>query len=168
MQHVGKHTENSLFIWEAKEKWGCWCSPEWGLHKGGDLNYLYRTVLLGLCLPLAHYLVLSFTPDQTQGPSLIFMCIIWPRWIPKQSMAERLSRLIMGWHLLSFWPRGVSLCICIWGLPDPEDGRNVTSLFFCPISAQPPLFILSLPLFTSSQKTSTSYLPSACYFNLGV
>ena len=68
----------------------------------GDLNYFYRTVLLGLCCSVANYLVLSFTPDQTQGPPLICLSIFGQDGIPKQSMAGRLSRLVMAWHPLPF------------------------------------------------------------------
>ena len=38
--------------------------PEWG----GDVSHLYRTVLPGLCLPLANYLVSFFTPDWSMDP----------------------------------------------------------------------------------------------------
>ena len=75
IQHVEKYTENwSVYLRQkqsrnthSKER-GCGCPPEWGAWQRGDLNYLYRIVLMDLCFPLASYLVLSFTPDQTQGP----------------------------------------------------------------------------------------------------
>ena len=38
------------------------------MHQRGDVNHLRGTVLPGLGLPLATYLILSFTPDQTQDP----------------------------------------------------------------------------------------------------
>ena len=40
--------------------------PEWEASQRGDLNHLYGAVL-NLCLPLASYLVLFLTPDQSQG-----------------------------------------------------------------------------------------------------
>ena len=43
-------------------------SPEWRAQLRGHLIHLYRTVLLGLCFPLANYLVLFLTPDQTPDP----------------------------------------------------------------------------------------------------
>ena len=55
----------------------------------------------GLCLPWANFLVLSLTPDQTQGPPLICVHIFWPRWIPKQSM--------MAGFLDLLWPGTPSL-----------------------------------------------------------
>ena len=41
------------------------CTPR------GDLNHLHRTVLPGLCFPLANYLVLFLTPPDP-GPSSVF------------------------------------------------------------------------------------------------
>ena len=42
-------------------------------HQRGAINPLYRTVLLGLCFPLANYLVLFLTPDWTRA--LPNMCV---------------------------------------------------------------------------------------------
>ena len=97
------------------------------------------------------------------GPSPICMCIFWSRWVPKQSMVERLSRLIMAYHPHPFWPKGVSLHACPWGLPDPEQGEYGTSLFFCPSRAQP-LLILSLQLF--NEFTEDKYQLFALYLLL--
>ena len=49
-----------------KKEYECGCPPQWGPLQIGDLSHLYRTVLPGLCFPLANCLVF-LTPDQIQG-----------------------------------------------------------------------------------------------------
>ena len=80
--------------------------PQSEEHQRGDLNHLYGADLLHRCLPLANYLVLAFTLDQIQSPPLICVRIFWPRWIPKQGIVGRVSKLIMVWHPLPFWWEG--------------------------------------------------------------
>ena len=41
-----------------------------GAQSGGDVNHLHRTVLPGLCLPLATYLVSLFTPGPRMRPKM--------------------------------------------------------------------------------------------------
>ena len=41
-----------------------------GAQSGGDVHHLHRTVLLGLCLPLASYLVSLFTPGPRTRPKM--------------------------------------------------------------------------------------------------
>ena len=77
------------------------------------------------------------------GPSPICMPVFWPKWIPKKRIVGRFSRLIIVWHSLPFWARWVSLHMCSWGLPDPEDGEYVTSWSFA---------LLPLPLFNVSRE----------------
>ena len=52
----------------------------------------------------------------------------------------------MIWQGLSFWPRGVFLCMCSWGLPDPKDRKYVISWSF-PQAMLSPFLLLPLPLF---------------------
>ena len=103
------------------------------------------------------------------APSQICVCIFWPRWIPEQGIMGRLSRLIMVWHPLPFWLKEVSLCMCNWGLPTPEDGEYVTSGSFAQAGLSPSFWSCHYHCLTSSQKTSTSYVPCAsCDFYLVV
>lgn len=75
------------------------------------------------------------------------LCVhLWLRWSLEQGMVRRLSRLTMAWHPLPFPPRGVSLHMCSWSLPDSEDGKYVT-FGLLPKQGFAPLPILSLPLF---------------------
>ena len=43
-----------------KEEYGCGHPPQRRAHQRDDLNHLYRTVLPGLCFPLANYFVLFY------------------------------------------------------------------------------------------------------------
>ena len=119
--------------------------PEWGVHQRDDLGHLYRTVIPGLCLPLNNYLVLSFTPDQTPGPPVICVHIFGSRWILKQGMVGRLSRLIMAWHPFPFWPRGHVYL----GSPWPWGWEVCDYLGLLSKPGLAPLLILSLPLFNT-------------------
>ena len=104
-------------------------SPSMRRAQRGELNHLYRTVLPGLSFPLANCLVLSFTPDQTQGP--LHLCAQFrPRWILRQGMAGRLSDLLWPGSPSLSDPEGVSLHMCSCHLPDPRNGKYVTSWFF--------------------------------------
>ena len=112
----------------------------------GDLNHLYRTILLVLCFPLANYLVLSFIPLQTQRPP-------WSACAPFgqggfQSKAWWESFLDLLWPgILSFYEPERCLCTCVvGGLPILRTGS--TDLFVILSKwGLAPLLILSLPLF---------------------
>lgn len=59
-----------------------------------------------------------------------------------------------------------SLCTWSWGLPEPEDGEDGTSLS-PPGRAQPPLDpVINHHCLTSSRKTSPSCRPWACVMSL--
>ena len=101
-------------------------------HRWGDLNHLYRPVLLSLFPPLANYLVLFLRaiPD-----------------IPAHHLAKIdsrarfygmvmgwLSGLIMAWHTIPFEPLGVFLlCSCVVGkgLLDPRSDWCCHLIVFC-------------------------------------
>ena len=111
--------------------------PEWGGSQRGDLNHLFRTILQGLCLPLAYYLIWSFTPDQTQGSPKSACTNFGQDGAQTKAWQGRWSRLTMAWHPLPFWPRGVSLCMCSWGSPWPWGWEVHDLLVFRPSRAQP-------------------------------
>ena len=66
-----------------------------------DLNHLYRTVLLGLCLPLANCPVLILTPDWTQDPPQR-ACASFDKDGFQGKGCQEVSGLIMAWSLLPF------------------------------------------------------------------
>ena len=71
----------------------------------GEVNHLHRTVLLGLGLPLANYLVYFFTPE---GPWILPK--IQTQLFSKMDPSIEASGLtpFMGWGPLPFWsPRSV-------------------------------------------------------------
>ena len=119
----------------------CGHPPEWGGHLRGDLRPKEVGSSSGSLFSfgqVSHFISHTW-PDP--GPSLICECIFWPRWIPAQGLVGRLAGFTMAWSPLPFWPRGVSLCMWCWGLPDPKDGKEVTSWSFAQGGFSP-----SLPL----------------------
>ena len=79
---------------------GCGRFPYWrGALVKRQLNHLYRAVLLGLCLPLAGYL-LSFPTWLGLGLSPVCLPRFWPRWILAQRPVGGLIAPIMGWQPL--------------------------------------------------------------------
>ena len=107
-----------------KEECGCRRPPNWGAGQRGDINHLHRTDLLGLCFPLAIFLVLILTPDWTQEP-LQYACTSFG----KDGFQSRvlgpgtISRLTMAWRPLPFQLLGVSLCMCGMS-PWPQEWLN--------------------------------------------
>ena len=59
------------------------------------------------------------------------------------------SRLIMAWHPLPVWPRGVFVCTWSWGLPEHKDRKYMTSWSFAQAGLHPSLS-QPLPLFNTS------------------
>ena len=70
--------------------------PEWEAKWKGDLNHLYRTVLLGLCLHLASYVVSFFTPDWVLGPSPRCVLNVLLRRIPLKRPLGACPHLLWG------------------------------------------------------------------------
>ena len=96
------------------------CSPQKKKRINKQAYHVYSSALLGLCLPLANYLVLSFTPEQTKGPPLICVHTFWPRWIPKLSMGGKVVQTYYGLAPLPFLTQRVSPHMCghgIWKFP---------------------------------------------------
>jgi len=84
-------------------------------------------VLPGPYFLLANYLVLSLTPDWTQGRAQNACAYgFQPRWIPEQRPIGRLAGLIKAWCPSLSDLGGVFLHVCSWGLPDPKDWKYVT------------------------------------------
>ena len=82
----------------------CRC-PEWGgAWYGGGINHQYRTVLLGLCLPLANYLVSFFTPDWSMEPPQDACATFCYGGSHCVEAYECMFMLIMGWCPLLFRP----------------------------------------------------------------
>ena len=112
------------------------------MHQRGDLNHIYRVVLLGLCFPLANHLVLFPTPHQTQYNLSIF----WARWILEQGLMRRLAELIMVWcpPLLLFDPEA---SLCTWVVREISLTSRVTDLVILPFySSRAQLLPLTLSL----------------------
>ena len=112
MQHnsMGEHTEKQFVYLRQKqgrkthpERKGVGIPPNEGAQWRGGLNHLSRTVLPGLCLHLANYLVSFFTPAWSQDPPQ-HACSIFAKMDPTPEACGCMSTLIMGWHPLSFWP----------------------------------------------------------------
>ena len=149
-----------------EEARGCGRAPEWGAHQRSDLNHLSRTVPLGLCFPLANFLVMFRTPDQTQGPPLCVCTSFHQDAFQTKGHGTVIRTYYMAWHPLPFSPRGVSLCVCRWRLPGPEDRGCVASWPFAQAGLAPlcPGHYRGL---ACPQKTNSSRLPCACcYFCL--
>ena len=71
-----------------------------------QLSHLYKSVHLGLCLPLANNLVSFTTPDLSWDPPLGCTCTPQPKFLEG-------ARLIMVWHYpLTFNPQGASPSMC--------------------------------------------------------
>lgn len=154
-----------------KEEYGCRCPPERRVCQRADLNHLHRTVLLGLCLPLANYLVLILTLDWTQDPPQ-YVCTSFGKDRFQSKGCRMASGLIMAWNSLPLWPLGVLLRMCNWGaLLDPRSdwSGHLSSLlqlswapsinFFLEMSMD--LLAVSLP-----RGSATSYLtppPPPCH-----
>ena len=118
----------------SKEGWGCWHPPQREAHQRGDLIHLHEAVLLGLSFPLAK-IISFFTPEPTQDP---------PRCAYTSFGQDGVQRKALWEGYLGLWsdipslsdPEGF-LYICIWGLPDPEDGNYVTSWSFAQAGLSP-------------------------------
>ena len=115
------------------------------------LNHWYGAALPGLCLPLANYLVLPFTPDQTQGPP-------WSAWASLgrdgfRSKARWEGRLDLLWSgTPSLSDLEVPLCTCVVGVSLTLRMGRRWPLGLLSRQGSAPLLILSLPLLTNSQR----------------
>ena len=108
------------------------------------LSHLYRSVLLGLCLPLASYLV-SFSTLDPLGPSSTYISNFFPRWFLAQTP---LASHTVGWCPLLFDPQGAFLYM--W---DVSLARRMGNIW-------PPDLLMG---FSSTLSLPVSgYLPSSC------
>ena len=91
-----------------------------------DLSHLYTAFLPALCFPLPNYLAYFLLPDQTQG-SLQYACASFG-----QEGFQNRGLWEVSWTYYGLAPppfltlRGVSAHM-EWDLPDPKDGKYVTS-----------------------------------------
>ena len=67
------------------------------------LSCLHRSVLPGLCLPLAQYLIPFSTPGLPWDPYPGCTRTAQPRWISKWRLLGG-ARIIMAWRYPDFWP----------------------------------------------------------------
>ena len=97
-----------------KEECGCRHPLQWGVNQRHVLNHLYRTVLPGLCLPLANYLGLILTPDWTQHTPQYACASLDKDGFQSKGCCNGI-RTCYGPAPLPFWPLGVLLHMCNWG-----------------------------------------------------
>ena len=138
MQHnsMGEHTEKQFVYLRQKqgrkthlERKGVGIPPNEGAQWRGGLNHLSRTVLPGLCLHLANYLVSFFTPDWSQDPPQ-HACSIFAKMDPTPEACGCMSTLIMGWRSLPFWPPRRLLVHGQTGESSLTSGVGALSLYF--------------------------------------
>ena len=80
--------------------------------------HLYRFPVFVLLWQLSCFISHTW-PDS--GPSLICLCIFWPRGIPGQRVMGWLTGFIMAWPTLPFWIFRAFLYMYSWGgLLDPR------------------------------------------------